>query len=53
MPRVVSDEIRTYYDRRAPDYDDWWLGKGKFEGRVRPGWSAEVDRYRNLILSRA
>jgi ubiquinone/menaquinone biosynthesis C-methylase UbiE len=44
VPRVINEEMRTYYERRAPDYDDWWLGTGKFEERDRPGWSEEVER---------
>jgi ubiquinone/menaquinone biosynthesis C-methylase UbiE len=35
--------MRAYYDQRAPEYDDWWLGTGLFAQRERPGWSAEVD----------
>jgi SAM-dependent methyltransferase len=31
-----------YYDRRAPEYDDWWNGTGKFARRERPGWLDEV-----------
>ena len=31
-----------YYDRRAPEYDDWWHGTGLFAARVRPGWPEEV-----------
>jgi len=34
--------MRAYYDRRAEEYDDWWLGTGTFVGRERPGWSEEV-----------
>jgi ubiquinone/menaquinone biosynthesis C-methylase UbiE len=41
-PRVVSEEMRAYYERRAPEYDDWWLGEGWFAERDRPGWDAEV-----------
>jgi hypothetical protein len=40
---VVSEQMRTYYDRRAAEYDDWWLGTGLFESRVRPGWSTRGD----------
>ena len=44
MPsRVVDDRMRAYYDRRAREYDDFWLGSGRFEERDRPGWSDEVD----------
>lgn len=41
---VVSEQMRAYYDRRAPEYDDWWLGTGLFENRLRPGWSTEVTQ---------
>lgn len=35
--------MREYYDRRAPEYDDWYLGRGLFAGRDRPGWKDELD----------
>ena len=35
--------MRAYYDRRAAEYDDWWLGTGLFAERDRPGWEEEVD----------
>jgi SAM-dependent methyltransferase len=31
-----------YYERRAPEYDDWWNGTGLFAERERPGWHEEV-----------
>ncbi|HEY6836408.1 MAG TPA: class I SAM-dependent methyltransferase [Gaiellaceae bacterium] len=34
--------MKTYYDRRAREYDDWYLGKGRFAERERPGWDEEV-----------
>jgi ubiquinone/menaquinone biosynthesis C-methylase UbiE len=34
--------MRVYYDRRAPEYDDWYLGRGLFAGRDRPGWEDEL-----------
>jgi ubiquinone/menaquinone biosynthesis C-methylase UbiE len=34
--------MREYYDRRAPEFDDWWEGTGLFAARERPGWHAEV-----------
>jgi ubiquinone/menaquinone biosynthesis C-methylase UbiE len=39
---VVDDAMRGYYQQRAPEYDDWWLGTGLFARRDRPGWSEEV-----------
>ena len=35
--------MKAYYEARAPEYDDWWLGTGRFETRNRPGWEAERD----------
>ena len=34
--------MREYYERRAPEYDDWWEGTGLFAARDRPGWHEEV-----------
>jgi SAM-dependent methyltransferase len=34
--------VKEYYDRRAPEYDDWWLGEGLY-APVPPGWSEERD----------
>jgi len=34
--------VKAYYDRRAPEYDDWWLGQGLYEDRDRPGWEDEL-----------
>lgn len=34
--------MKEYYDRRAPEYDDWWLGEGLY-APVPPGWSEERD----------
>ena len=34
--------MREYYERRAPEYDDWWEGTGLFAARDRPGWPEEV-----------
>jgi ubiquinone/menaquinone biosynthesis C-methylase UbiE len=42
MP-VVDPEMRRYYDQRAPEYDDWWNGTGRFAARDRPGWAQEVE----------
>lgn len=33
----------AYYDRRAPEYDDWYLGRGLYRGRERPGFDEELD----------
>jgi ubiquinone/menaquinone biosynthesis C-methylase UbiE len=49
LPRVINEEMRIYYQRRAPDYDEWWLGTGKFEARDRPGWAEEVERLVRVV----
>jgi ubiquinone/menaquinone biosynthesis C-methylase UbiE len=41
--RVVDERMRAYYDRRAPEYDDWLEGTGVFAARERPGWEADRD----------
>ena len=35
--------MKAYYEARAPEYDDWWLGTGLFEERDRPGWDEERE----------
>lgn len=30
--------MKAYYEARAREYDDWWLGRGMYADRVRPGW---------------
>ena len=27
---VIDEGMRTYYEQRAAEYDDWWLGRGVF-----------------------
>ena len=34
--------MKAYYDRRAPEYDDFWLGAGLYAHRDRPDWEGEV-----------
>jgi ubiquinone/menaquinone biosynthesis C-methylase UbiE len=41
-PGVIDDGMRAYYEQRAREYDDWWLGRGIFARRERPGWDDEV-----------
>ena len=31
-----------YYDQRAPEYDEWYLGTGLFAAQERPGWHEEL-----------
>jgi demethylmenaquinone methyltransferase/2-methoxy-6-polyprenyl-1,4-benzoquinol methylase len=41
--------VKDYYDARAPEYDDWWLGRGLFADRDRPGWEAELAELFDVI----
>jgi SAM-dependent methyltransferase len=41
--------MRAYYDRRAAEYDDWWLGGGLFAERDRLGWHEEVERVCEVV----
>ena len=43
--------VKTYYDRRAQEYDDWWLGRGLYADRIRPGWDDELDALAVVIAS--
>ena len=47
--KVVDERMRAYYDRRASEYDDWWLGTGLFEKRNRPGWSEEGEQLASTL----
>jgi ubiquinone/menaquinone biosynthesis C-methylase UbiE len=35
--------VKAYYEARAREYDDWWLGRGLYAARHRPGWSEARD----------
>jgi demethylmenaquinone methyltransferase/2-methoxy-6-polyprenyl-1,4-benzoquinol methylase len=41
----------TYYDRRAPEYDDWYLGVGLYADRDRPGFDDELTRVTEVLAS--
>jgi demethylmenaquinone methyltransferase/2-methoxy-6-polyprenyl-1,4-benzoquinol methylase len=41
--------VRAYYDRRAAEYDDWWLGTGFFAELDRPEWAEEVDALTTIL----
>jgi ubiquinone/menaquinone biosynthesis C-methylase UbiE len=35
--------VKAYYDARAPEYDDWYLGTGLYADRERPSWEEELE----------
>ena len=41
--------MKAYYDRRAPEYDEWYLGSGRFAERDRPGWNEEIEALRRTL----
>ena len=49
-PAFASDSgTARYYDRRAPDYDDWYTGMGRYAASDRPGWDDEVEQLVGLV----
>src|SRR5262249_50019982 len=38
----VALTMFEYYDQRAAEYDEWYMGTGLFADRVRPGWHEDV-----------
>src|SRR5947209_4440759 len=45
----MDEAHRAYYEARAREYDDWWLGRGLFAARDRPGWPEEVTALEQLL----
>jgi ubiquinone/menaquinone biosynthesis C-methylase UbiE len=43
--------VKTYYERRAREYDDWVFGTGLFADRHRPAWHEERRRLEATIAS--
>jgi demethylmenaquinone methyltransferase/2-methoxy-6-polyprenyl-1,4-benzoquinol methylase len=48
-PHVLYEPVKAYYDRRAQEYDDWWLGEGLYANRDRPGWEEELRVLERVI----
>jgi ubiquinone/menaquinone biosynthesis C-methylase UbiE len=34
--------MKEYYEQRAPEFDDWYLGTGMYATLDRPGWHEDV-----------
>ncbi len=41
--------MKEYYDTRAPEYDEWYLGLGRFAARERPGWDEAVRALEDAV----
>src|ERR1700761_6948761 len=45
--------MKQYYDNRAPEYDDWYLGVGRFAQRDRPGWEEDLTELQDDVAALA
>jgi len=43
--------MRRYYDARAAEYDEWYLGTGRFAERDRPGWEDELAAVAGVLAA--
>ena len=43
--------MKAYYDRRAPEYDDWYLGLGRFDGLERPDWDDDLRALEQTVAA--
>lgn len=55
--RLANTEMtvpeQLYYDRRAAEYDDFYLSTGLFAERSRPGWAEELAVLKAVLASLA
>jgi ubiquinone/menaquinone biosynthesis C-methylase UbiE len=45
--------MKQYYDTRAHEYDEWYLGLGKFAERDRPGWEEDLLALEDTVAALA
>jgi ubiquinone/menaquinone biosynthesis C-methylase UbiE len=43
--------VKAYYHARAGEYDDWWLGRGLYADRDRPGWEEELEQLAAVVAA--
>jgi ubiquinone/menaquinone biosynthesis C-methylase UbiE len=43
--------VKAYYEARAPEYDDWYLGLGRFDGLERPQWDDELHELERTLAA--
>ena len=41
--------MKEYYDTRAPEYDEWYEGTGRFAERGRPAWNELLDEFADTL----
>ena len=43
--------MKAYYDARAPEYDEWYRGLGRFDELDRPDWDADVHELERAVAA--
>jgi ubiquinone/menaquinone biosynthesis C-methylase UbiE len=43
--------VKAYYDRRAPEYDEWYRGLGRFDELDRPRWDDDVRELERVVAA--
>jgi ubiquinone/menaquinone biosynthesis C-methylase UbiE len=43
--------VKAYYDRRALEYDEWYLGLGRFDGLDRPQWDEDLRALERTVAA--
>lgn len=41
--------MKAYYEARAPEYDEWYLGLGRFDGLDRAHWDDELHDLERML----
>jgi ubiquinone/menaquinone biosynthesis C-methylase UbiE len=41
--------LKAYYDRRAPEYDEWYLRLGRFDGLDRRTWDDDLRALERVV----
>jgi ubiquinone/menaquinone biosynthesis C-methylase UbiE len=43
--------VKAYYEARAAEYDDWYLGLGRFDGLERAHWDDELHELEGTLAA--
>ncbi len=43
--------MKAYYEARAAEYDDWYLGLGRFDGLARAHWDGELHDLEDVLAA--
>jgi SAM-dependent methyltransferase len=43
--------VKAYYDRRAPEYDEWYLGLGRFDALDGPRWDDDLRALERTVAA--